>query len=242
MVSGNIAERLPWDSTFFGMSIQRMTADGSLTAATLRRETCDADCTYVFCAPDDFAAVSNAVYANGGCHFGTRVVYHAHSPFRLPSLSMAGNVVRVTQLTDDMISLAQRAGIRSRFYRDPLFAAQAPALYERWIRRDFEIGGVFVSLADDATVQGVVTVSNSEGLLKIGLAAVRNDCTRRGIGRALLCGAIGHFSSSHPVEACEVVTQGDNVAARHLYARLGFVETSVMHVFHVRGRQADGDI
>ena len=51
MVTGNIAERLPWDSTFFGMSIQRMTADGSLTAATLRRETCDADCTYVFCAP-----------------------------------------------------------------------------------------------------------------------------------------------------------------------------------------------
>lgn len=90
----------------------------------------------------------------------------------------------------------------------------------------------------DGQVVGVVTWALVRGLFHgkksavIQEASVAPACRDRGIGRALLEGALAHIKQ-HDVAEISISTGFENERARHLYRSLGFVEETLMLEQHL---------
>ena len=123
----------------------------------------------------------------------------------------------------------------TRFYNDQNFSREGcRTLYEIWVTRSCSGYADTVLVAEVAdTVLGFITChlapETENGA--IGLVGVSAQARKQGIGHALVQQALVWFAS-RDVREVSVVTQGRNIAARHLYQRSGFGVSAEQIWFH----------
>jgi dTDP-4-amino-4,6-dideoxy-D-galactose acyltransferase len=132
--------------------------------------------------------------------------------------------------------LARASGIHSRFKCDPHFKrGEFHLLYDTWLRNSLSrkvCAEVFVCEREGEAV-GLMTIERpSATTISIGLAAVHPDHRGDGIAKRLLWKGM-RYGIGEGCAEFTVVTQGANLAARNLYASVGFKVTERKFVYHV---------
>lgn len=239
-----LCEELPWDSSFFGLSLAR--AIPSRLDAPTRDAILDwcrshgTDCLYFLGAPDDPATI-RLLDEVGFQLMGVRVTLAR--PAEAGHGDVRGHVRPAA--ADDVPALrdiALSAHRDTRFHADSRFdAARSDELYATWIENSVHgyADHVLVAEQDDAPV-GYVTLHVDEPKAgsaaagrraRIGLFAVHDRCRHQGIGRDLLRSTAQTLGSEGVTET-SVVTAGRNVAALRLYTSEGFKTIDVALWYH----------
>lgn len=133
-----------------------------------------------------------------------------------------------------LISLAIESGSYSRFFIDKSIGHKNfENLYTQWIQKS-----VSRDIADDVlvykhnnTIVGFVTIGKKGVRADIGLIAVDSKFRGMGIGKALMQSAENFYLSK--LINIQVVTQGNNQAARKLYESCGYKIESQQFFYHV---------
>ena len=234
---------LEWDSSFFGFRVARINGD-SLTPELTREidRYCVEnyiDCLYFLARSDDSCTTSLAEDAGFNLVDVRMELIHggAHS------LNVWGDDVVQPVLLREARSrdigrlriIAGRSYRETRFFYDNHFPRHLSVLlYQEWISRSFEgyADQVLIAEADQEPV-GYITchLDESTGVGTIGLFGVDEEMRGRGIGKALVNGALDWFASRQ-FDKIRVITQGRNLAAQRLYQRCGFLTESVHLWYH----------
>lgn len=230
-------EHLPWDSDFFGCSVGRVTlSEGGVDPKTLKKAILDADCalTYVFLpilgeAINEIEKPRGTLVDLGGRCCDLKTVYRKMVDGGRGASQE--NAVTATQMSSKLEALAYASGWCSRFVSDDRLSKFFKPMYRKWLERDLVRGRVFVYPSVEHP-EGMVTASICDGTGKVGLVAVDASSCGKGIATTLLAN-MEAWLASLGVHECEVVTQGVNVAARHLYEKVGFKLHAQMEVWHV---------
>jgi GNAT superfamily N-acetyltransferase len=230
-----ICRRLEWDSAHFGVGIGRYLPrrlDGpSLHAAA---DWCRAEavqCLYLLLDADPETV--RAAEAWGGSFVDVRLTLE-RTTVESPSVPPVPSVRPHHDLDLPALkAIARQSHGGTRFYRDGRFSrASCDALYEIWIERSTRQAGGMVLVGGDP-VSGYVTCERAAaGGGQIGLFAVASAQRGRGLGAALLAGAIEWFAA-HDIGQIEVVTQGLDPRALRVYERAGFVTRSLELSYHL---------
>jgi dTDP-4-amino-4,6-dideoxy-D-galactose acyltransferase len=131
-------------------------------------------------------------------------------------------------------AIAHTVHTDTRFFKDLNFERlKCAKLYEKWIKRDFEVGEVLGFFPyNRSEAGGYVTLSQeSSEISRIGLIAVAESLRGLGGGRMLLDAAMSAAFESG-AKKIRVATQGTNVAALKLYEKAGFRVCDVKIWFH----------
>jgi ribosomal protein S18 acetylase RimI-like enzyme len=231
--------RLDWDSDFFGGAFGvidaveagetgRDRADGvaALLAALLDEARADGYDHLIYRAGgDDAAAVHGAERAglrlvDVGVDFAYRFDHQVRRAVtQPPGVRPAAE--------GDLPALQDMAGTvftYSRFLADPHFSgAQVEAFHRQWITNLCNgLAQTVLVLDAGGAVAGFVSCAVDGGDGRIPLIATSAAHRRRGVGRALIDGALAWFRSSGATRVY-VKTQAANVPAINLYERAGFV-------------------
>jgi len=132
-------------------------------------------------------------------------------------------------------AIARGAHTDTRYYFDPRVPRErCDALYERWVEASLE-GFADAVLVTGAPGQptGYVTckLDRAAKTGNIGLIATAPDARGKGLGRALVEGAI-RWMAEQGATTMNVVTQGRNVVAQRLYQRAGYVTADLSLYYH----------
>lgn len=241
--SDAICEELPWDSSFFGVSIARA------RASTLDDRACDAmlewcrvrrtDCLYFLC-PLDEAATQRVLTDAGFQLVGVKVTLSRSA--QAGAGELRGRTRPAT--SDDIAGLRQIALTAyrdTRFHADGHFdPARCDELYATWIENSVRGYADHVLVAErDDTVVGFITVHvdapdarrAGDRTARIGLVGVDERWRNQGVGRDLLR-RTGQIVTEQGVGKTSVATPGRNVAALKLYKSEGFRTTEVSLWYH----------
>jgi GNAT superfamily N-acetyltransferase len=217
------AQLLEWDSEFWGVRIARV--DSPDVDEWVREN--DVACTYLLVPSADAAAAQRA--EDGGFRLmDVRVELDAPTArSEQPVREHSGEDV------DRLAALARHNHADTRFYADPNFPRDAcDRFYETWIRNSCAGWADAVLVTDvDGEPSGYVSVHDRAGVGSIGLIGVDPDSRGRGLGEALVRGALD-WCARTGLERCTVVTQGRNVGGQRVFQRCGFRTMSVALWFH----------
>lgn len=226
---------LEWDSEFFGVRVARVQVSRlAPDTASAIVEWCRAntiDLLYFLADSDDPPTVRLAEDR------GFRLVDLRVTLDRAldGALRPPAYAVRAAQNSDlPALRAMARAGFRqSRFYADPLIpAGRADALYEIWVEKRMNDPASHVLVVDaNGAAVGFITCLCAGALGTIDLFGVGEAARGRGIGQALVQGALAWFAGQGAQRA-SVVTQGRNIAAQRLYQRSGFTTSAVQLWYH----------
>ena len=233
--SDALCEALPWDSSFFGVSIARA------IPSTLDARACDSmlewcrtrrvDCLYFLC-PLDEAATQRLLTDAGFQLVGVKVT--------LTRAAQSGGELRgpTRPATADDIPRLRQIALTSyrdtRFYADGHFdPARCDELYATWIENSVRGYADHVLVAErDGTVVGFVTAHlDAQRTARIGLVGVDERWRNQGVGHDLLR-SVGETLTALDVRETSVSTPGRNVAALKLYKSEGFRTTEVALWYH----------
>ena len=228
---------LPWDSELFGFPVAVIQAEfihadrwlsvqEALRAEGVRLAYASVDWT------DTLAC--DSLRARGARQVDCKRRYR--KPLTTECLMPDGlEGVRGRPCSADFESLALASGEYSRFRTDPNVPRGVfQNLYKIWIRRSLsgEIADTVLALFEGQDLAGMITVAASGETGVIGLVAVAAEHRGRGFGRRLVQGAEA-WCAAQGLQTLEVITQGQNVPARALYAASGFSCATEEAVFHL---------
>lgn len=229
---------LAWDTEHWGFPVARLDG-GHLSPDSLPDilEWCawnQVRCLY-FAAEPASPETLQGVFVGGFRFVDVRVDLE----LRLIEATIPTNGTRLRPASgSDMVALkqlARTAHMDSRFFKDPEFDRErAEQLYMRWLDRDHEEHVVLCVTAPNIPKEpwGYVTCQlESAGVGRIGLIAVADAHRGKGLGRALVEGAIAWFKERN-VSVLHVATQAANVPAMRLYEAAGFRTEQVKVWFH----------
>jgi len=133
---------------------------------------------------------------------------------------------------DACVAIARRAFTNDRLHRDRRVPAGiADVVREQWIRNDLG-GRADVSLVTRGggrvTGFNLCLLDGDEAV--IDLIAVDDDHRQKGLGRALVRGALAHYGGR--ARTMRVGTQADNAPSLKLYGGTGFVEAERQITLH----------
>jgi len=225
-------QRLDWDSTFFGMGI------GSFTGALSPPEVdearrfaniSDISCLYWFADPND-APSARLAQSEGFKYVDTRLTFSA------PLLGVRHSDARPAAPGDlpELAHLARRSHTNTRFFFDGNFEqTRCEDLYQLWLERSFDgtIADSVLTVHLDERPAGYVTVKVKEGIGQIGLIAVADFAQGRGLGKALVHGAMCYAADAGATQM-RVATQSRNLGAQRLYVSCGLKPESVLDIYH----------
>lgn len=220
---------LEWDCAFFGATIATLPlesrAEAELEAALDWCRARGVECLYALSDHGD-AAKRDWLARHGARETDVRTTLAADVVARgatAPELRPA----RAADLPA-LEAIARAAHADSRFWNDPRFARERCAeLYATWIRNGVHGRADLVLAAETGEraagyitchVRGTAAAPHGE----IGLVAVAEHARGRGLGGALVEGAL-EWAAARGLRRMEVVTQGRNAAALRLYESRGFV-------------------
>jgi dTDP-4-amino-4,6-dideoxy-D-galactose acyltransferase len=214
-------ELLEWDSAFFAVRIARVAEAGGDFSCDAVEAWCrehGVDCLYYLA---DAAIEDPALVARGFVPVDVRLT------LEMPldaGLDRAAESVRPAR-AEDLPALREIAAIShsaSRFFADPRFRTRAPALYETWIEKSLQGMADAVLVADTGAPVGYITCNrHDDGTGQIGLFAVAASAQGRGLGGALVRGALSWLGRGG-CHTARVVAQGGNTRAVAAYERSGF--------------------
>lgn len=230
------AERLTWDSDFFGFRVGRVVVseDEASDASDLRKtlEGLDVGLAYVFLPGAAGAAQErnrSVLVSLSGRLVDRKVTFCKRL---LPQTDLPKEVMTVVALTPEIEALAYGSGWCSRFAGEDRLRPFFRPLYKRWLQNDLRDGRVLVKTSVAGKPVGLTTVSARDGIGRIGLVAVDVEHCRRGIATELLRAA-EDWLLQQGVGECRVVTQHANVAGMALYERCGYAVVGQQEVWHV---------
>jgi ribosomal protein S18 acetylase RimI-like enzyme len=225
---------LEWDSALFGRRVGRAIVPRlTLSAAQDITRACAAEaleCVYVLTASDD-AAGARVAEAHGFHFVDVRLTLA-----RATSRSAVDVRVRASRPEDvpALQAIARVSHHDSRFYFDGRFPDErCDELYAAWIANACRGRAKTVLVADaDGRPAGYLSItSGSADEGQIDLLAVDAAVQRRGLGAALVAGAVD-WCAAAGFRTISVVTQGRNVGAQRLYQRHGFMTTAFELWYH----------
>jgi dTDP-4-amino-4,6-dideoxy-D-galactose acyltransferase len=216
------------------------------------------DCLYFQANPEDEATVELA--EGGGFHLVDVRILLEHPfdgrPAPVPRYSTPGDIRLAPARHGDRPALEEIAvetGHTSRFYFDRRFPPDAcPRLYRAWLNKamDDERGLVLVASLEDrpgppgmerAEPLGLIACGvegapsrlgpSGTGIGVIRLAGVKSGRRGRGVGTALVQGALDWFRAQG-LRGAEVTTQARNVPAQRLYQQMGFFTRRMTLYYH----------
>lgn len=225
---------LDWDSQFFGMKIGRYEADvltvDILNKLLTEKEVHRYQLVYLFVkqvSKDVLCFLEKAGISpvDNKVTYGREFSDGVDFPPKISSYQ--------GDLTPELLQLALDSGHKSRFKQDKRLAPYYDALYSLWIEKSLsgQMADV-VFVYKDQDIRGFVTLKSNGGVGKIGLIAVKNALQGQGIGAALMDAAL-HWCHANQLNACEVVTQMDNIGACGLYEKKGYQVLRTELVYHL---------
>lgn len=224
---------LDWDTSFFGYKVGRIDAINrrktqlERDVANLLSEGCKL--MYVFStSPVEWETITSVRTFLADLKRSYVMSPAAMSKLAVDVRPFKGN-------SSDLHDLAIEAGKYSRYSVDPeIKEDDFRRLYECWI--DNSVSGSFADYVFTAWVNGkevgLITASEKNGYLSIGLLATDSRYRNQGIGRALVHQICNEAVSRHL--GVEVTTQATNENACAFYEKLGFVKDSEEYVYHIR--------
>jgi dTDP-4-amino-4,6-dideoxy-D-galactose acyltransferase len=242
--SATLCEELPWDSSFFGLSIARaLPAHLDAPACDAMLEWCrthGVDCLYFLAPPDDTTTI-RLLHDGGFQLVGARVTLARHAPAGIGDVH--GHVRRAVEGDiPELRDIASSAHRDTRFHADNRFdAARCDELYATWIENSVRGYADHVLVAErDGALAGyltlhVATPTTARGAAartaRIALFAVHERYRNQGVGRDLLRSA-ARMLAEEDVTETSVVTAGRNIAALSLYKSEGFKTMDVALWYH----------
>jgi GNAT superfamily N-acetyltransferase len=238
-----VCELLDWDSTFFGCRIARfrparcLAEDAAAIAAECKAR--DIACVYVLVDASDGDSIINLQDMRARLT-DTRITFSSAVPRTVESGVHRHSAVpvRAAVITDiaPLMRIASVSHRDTRFHADHRFASgRCDRLYEVWIENSCRgfADTVLVAEHESRTLAGYVTChrNSDDGEGRIGLFAVSEHVQGRGVGSALLQGALDWFAA-HDVSRMSVATQLRNLGAVQFYGRRGLLLTSAELWFH----------
>jgi dTDP-4-amino-4,6-dideoxy-D-galactose acyltransferase len=236
MMQMNI-ERLHWDSDFFGINVARLSGQCSslseLSVYIEQLRNAGIDLAYLMLAEPLSVDLIGGIPI---CLADEKLTYVRtinsgisealeHRVIPCPS-SIDGNALD---------RLAIQSGVYSRFCNDPRIPkGKFEDLYRSWIRKSLDgtlAKKVFVT-AHGNQPTGMITVNATNEIGEIGLVAVNELERGQGYGHALMAGALNWFANQG-LRSVQVVTQGANRAACHLYEAHGFRLLKKDYIYHL---------
>lgn len=220
---------LDWDCAFFGATIATLPpearSEAEIESALAWCRARGVQCLYAL-SDDGDAAKRDLLARHGARETDVRTTLSAP----VAPVGAAARNLRPARGTDlpALEAIARAAHADSRFWNDPRFARERCAeLYATWIRNGTQgrADTVLVAAAEDRAVGYITCHVRGTGAAahgEIGLVAVAEDARGRGLGGALVDGAL-EWAASRGLRRMEVVTQGRNAAALRLYESRGFV-------------------
>jgi len=147
-------------------------------------------------------------------------------------LMPGGIAIAGPETADACVAIARRAFTNDRLHRDRRVPdGVADLVRERWIRNN--LGGradaSFVA-RDGGRVVGFSLCLLDGDEAVIDLIAVDGEYRQKGLGRALVLGALAHYGGR--ARTMQVGTQADNLPSLKLYRGAGFVEAERQITLH----------
>jgi len=236
----NLCQLLDWDTSCFGKRIGRIVpttiTKDDIAAAIDWAGAKKIDCLYFLCDIRDLESARLAA-EYGFSLTDIRIKKEIFLSSRL-TYRKCFEVDKIELVKPEDIPvlklIARESHADSRFYTDRNFDPRKCAeLYEHWLEKSCNgwAKAVLVARLNDETLgyASCHEASNDSG--SIGLMAVASQARSRGLGTALLYGALTWFQE-HNIQKVTVVTQGRNIAAQRLYERSGFLTQAVQLWYH----------
>ena len=231
-----VFERLPWDSTFFGFPIGRLTvprvdsAIASEVAGWARAERLD--CVYILTDAGDEAERSVATAAGCRAVDERLTIRKAMTVADLPPPDPRLRPARA----EDIPTLRRIASIShydSRFYKDPGFPrSRCDELYAHWVESSVRGAADHTLVAEvDGRVLGYMTAKRERPYGRLCLMAVDPDARGTGLGRSLTVDMIRWFVLQG-LHGGYLTTQGGDTIANKLYERLSFEHIARQYWYH----------
>ncbi len=220
-------ETLPWDTSFFGLSVARITRaslnDDELGQVLGQMRAVGVQLAYWMADADRRCLDLAGSRAQELGHKATFAIsFTGTVTAGIPSAGLES--VSSGPLDAELKQLAIASGEQSRFAIDPRFPRHSfEALYVEWMRKSLtrELADDVLVARAGGSIAGVVTVKTRCLVGEIGLLAVGSRFRGAGVGRRLVEGALRWFHSRGCTHAT-VVTQEHNVAACSLYQKCGY--------------------
>lgn len=219
----NTAERLDWDSDFFGYSIGLLHLNDGDFDSKLHLDQ-RFELTYVFSdkeqlhtdLPDCIDIKLNY----------TKIVDAALVGTMHPNIEIYEG-----GMCDDLTELALLSGQHSRFKRDQKLSPHFAKLYMLWIENSLnkKIADAVLVYKESNAIVGFVTLKNAPEHVQIGLIAVSEKHQGKGIGASLLNAIPALFSKNEII----VSTQGENEIASAFYQKNGYQLDSKKYIYHL---------
>ena len=131
--------------------------------------------------------------------------------------------------------LAIQAGFYSRFAVDPQMpAGSLERLYRLWIQRsvDKELADEVLVIANENVPIAMITVTTKSATGHVGLVAVDDAHRGKGLGRCLLQAAES-WCATNGAKSMQIITQGGNIPACHLYESTGYKICKQDFLYHM---------
>jgi dTDP-4-amino-4,6-dideoxy-D-galactose acyltransferase len=233
-------EVLQWDSAVFGFPVARIVGTGNqnaLDGALENARQAGVRLAYLSAESDELARMARSL---NGTLVSERLTFAraltSDSGLFFADSANASPVERWegTTPTAELLHLARDAGRYSRFKVDPRVPSGVfEQIYDAWITNSLnkQIADEVMVIRDGSSLTGLVTVGSKDGRADIGLLAVREEARGRGLGKALVQASLKWAAQAH-FRLAQVVTQGANHPARHLYVSCGYTVERVENVFH----------
>lgn len=231
-----LIESLPWDSTFFGCNVARLSVNENCSTDILKKAIfnnckCDFDVCYIYVS-HNIDKISSLLLSFGAVLYDHKVTFRKKLSKETDDDTNT-SVTELTSLTQDAIDIAVSSGIYSRFYLDPNFRDKQPMLYKQWITNCFEHkdGKVF-GIFQKKTLAAIAGVSVSNEVGHLELIAVNPNYRRRGFAKRLIQAAEVFYLKSG-AKTAEVVTQLNNTSACATYESCGYIMANTIDVWHL---------
>jgi GNAT superfamily N-acetyltransferase len=231
-------QHLPWDTKFFGLETARVTGN-TLTPASAGEidQWCQARKIRLlyFLAQSDDPLTARTAQEAGYRPVDLRTTFERSLTDHLPAPHAAIGPFVPSDLTA-LQRIARTSYTDSRFYHDGhIPRATCDRLYEIWTMQSCqgESGGQVLVAREAGGAIGYVTcdLDPTTHQAAIGLIGVDPFFRKKGIGRQLVESALA-WGARQGGLGMTVVTQGRNIAARHLYQRSGFVTRLIQQYYH----------
>ena len=239
-------EFLAWDSHHFSRRI------GRLSCAVQTEQECQLileearsqslDCIYLLLDADDATGIRSAQRA-GFQMVDIRLTLgrELHGGLESNIVIPTGAILRRAAEKDlpALQAIARQSHTDTRFFADPHFdPARSAEMYAVWIANCLltkasleDLSGVVWVPEIDTQPCGYLTCSLENDLGQIGLLGIAPQWRGQGLGLTLMYTALSWFQAAG-AHRVQVVTQGRNLPALHLYQRGGFQVEKVQLWFH----------
>lgn len=228
-------EPLPFESEHFGGSVLRLViADSKVVAgrdiALLSHPALEEGARLISCRISASSGYASALEEAGYRRVERLLTYWRPVPSE--AVASHGVIEPIEQEFPSIITIGEKNFTYDRFHADPYIEnAIADAIKAAWVKNSL-MGRADLSLIakSDGVVSGFVLCVRREGNAEIDLIAVAPEARNRGIGRALVIGAVNRYAGK--VEKIFVKTQETNLPSRSLYESCGFQLFKEEETFH----------